>query len=100
MALQLKNVLAGIRMRGCEKKGYPFIDHVPVSIPEHRMGYGSRDRTLAQYRLGNGPSIGARYSHDPDTTTTRWCRNRTNGLDQVVPEEPTEPPAVPYFLVA
>ena len=87
-------------MGGREKNGDPFIDHVSVNIFEHRMGCGSGDRTLAHYRLGNGPSARARYSYDPDTTTTRWCRNRTNSLVQVVPEEPNEPPAVPYFLVA
>ena len=97
MALQFKDILSRIGAGGRVKNCYAFVERVAVSISKHRVGCDSWRRALAQDPLGNGRSVGARYPHDPNAATTGWCGDRTNGLDQVVPEVWA---AVPYFLVA
>ncbi len=100
MALQFKDILARIGAWGRVKNCYAFVNRIAISISKHRMGRDSCWGALAQDPLGNGRSTRAGYPYDPNTTTTRRSSDRTNGLGQVVPEEPKEPLAVPYFLVA
>ena len=100
MALEFYDILSRIGAGGRVKNCYAFVDRVAVSISKHRVGCDSWWRALAQDPLGNGRSIGAGYPYDPNTTSTRRCSDRANGLGQACPEEPKDPAAVPYFLVA